>query len=75
MNTVKNIKGCILRPIGDFTEDFKVRGLLLPKDEVSRNGVLYDWDSIKAKPETKDKIINRKIELLQKQRLNYLKRY
>lgn len=23
------------------------RGLLLPKDKVSRNGVLYDWDSVK----------------------------
>jgi len=49
MRQVKNIKGCILRPIGDLSEDFKVKGLLLPKDEVSRNKVLYDWESIKAK--------------------------
>lgn len=29
-------------------EKIIVQGLLLPKDQVSRNGVLYDWDSIKA---------------------------
>lgn len=39
------------------SEDFKIlsqdpkkvviQGLLLPKDQVSRNGILYDWDSIK----------------------------
>jgi len=49
MSTIKNIKGCIIRPLGDLSEDFKVKGLLLPKDEVSRNGILYDWDSVKAK--------------------------
>lgn len=49
MNIVKNVKGCILRPLGTLTEDFTVRGLLLPKDEISRNGILYDWDSIKSK--------------------------
>ena len=48
MNRVENIKGCILTDIGQFKE-FKVSGLLLPKDEVSRNGVLYDWDSAKEK--------------------------
>lgn len=47
--TIHNIKGCILRPLGKLTEDFKVKGLLLPKDEVSRNGVLYDWESVKSK--------------------------
>jgi hypothetical protein len=46
---VNNITGCILQPLNKLSEDFKIRGLLMPKDEVSRNGVLYDWDSVKKK--------------------------
>lgn len=47
-----NIKGCIIADLGKIktnVEGFKVSGLLLPKDEISRNGILYDWDSVKAK--------------------------
>jgi len=48
MVKVTNVVGEILRPIGTVSEDFKVKGLLLPRDKVSRNGVLYDWDSVKT---------------------------
>jgi hypothetical protein len=46
METVNNVKGCIVSDIESFKE-FKISGLLLPKDKVSRNGILYDWDSVK----------------------------
>ena len=49
MRHVENVSGFIIRPLGDFSEDFKIRGLLLPKNEVSRNNVLYDWDSVRSK--------------------------
>lgn len=31
-----------------MAKKIQITGLLLPKDKISRNGVLYDWDSIKA---------------------------
>jgi hypothetical protein len=50
--TVKDISGSITN---DFTFVEKtntkgviIQGLLLPKDKISRNNVLYDWESIKA---------------------------
>lgn len=55
MQKIENIKGCIfgeefnLFQHATNKEDFHVKGLLLPKDKVSRNGVLYDWESAKAK--------------------------
>ncbi len=33
----------------DVQADFKIKGLLLPKDKISRNNVLYDWESVKQK--------------------------
>lgn len=30
-----------------MAKKIQITGLLLPKDKISRNGVLYDWDSIK----------------------------
>jgi len=48
MVKVTNIVGNIIRPLGALSEDFTVQGLLLPKDKISRNGILYDWDSVKA---------------------------
>ncbi len=49
MNKIENIRGCILAEEFSCSEDFHVKGLLLPKDKVSRNGVLYDWESAKQK--------------------------
>jgi len=31
-----------------MAKKIQITGLLLPKNKISRNGVLYDWDSIKA---------------------------
>lgn len=54
---LQNIKGYyisnnifhILKESENKTKDVYIQGLLLPRDEVSRNSVLYDWDSIKEK--------------------------
>ena len=47
MESVNNVKGCIVSDIESFKE-FKITGLLIPKDKVSRNGILYDWESVKT---------------------------
>lgn len=54
---MNNIKGYyisnntfhVLKESENKTKDVYIQGLLLPRDEVSRNGVLYDWESIKEK--------------------------
>lgn len=54
MSNLKNIKGwyisnntfSIIESASDKTKDVYAQGLLLPKDQISRNGVLYDWNSI-----------------------------
>lgn len=57
MVILKNINGYyisnntfhVLKESTDKAKDVYIQGLLLPRDEVSRNGVLYDWDSIREK--------------------------
>jgi hypothetical protein len=53
MVEVHNIKGHMycedMKIISQTPKTVIIEGLLLPKDKVSRNGVLYDWESIKSK--------------------------
>ena len=49
---LKNINGYLVSSINlkESNEDKKkiiASGLLLPKNKISRNGIMYDWDSVK----------------------------
>lgn len=55
MTVLKNINGYLVskislkeKKLSEAEKRVIARGLLLPKNKVSRNGVLYDWDSVKS---------------------------
>ncbi|MDD3085463.1 MAG: hypothetical protein PHU32_06285, partial [Candidatus ainarchaeum sp.] len=54
MTVLKNINGYLVskislkeKKLSEAEKRVIAQGLLLPKNKVSRNGVLYDWDSVK----------------------------
>ena len=54
MKSLKNIQGTyhaksiFVEQVQDADKKTIIRGLMLPKDKISRNGVLYEWESIKT---------------------------
>ena len=42
-------KSIFIEGVDNKTKKVIIRGLMLPKDKISRNGVMYQWESIKAK--------------------------